>query len=325
MKLDPIQPGSWKLLAFAGVLVLQLAGCSDPDPAPPGGGGSGGGTAGSGGSAGSGGQAGTGGAAGTGGSAGSGGSGGASRMDARTPDRAADRPRDAGVRTDGGGGAGDSAPAASNPALDELCTPMIEFVNQAPMSAGGMRFDQQVPDPAATMQKHSRAVCALLYRKPEEVRRNATIRLIIDSAYTGVAFAGGGEIHFGSGYIGRIGGNLAAQTFEINGVLVHEVTHLWQSNQGGGGALVEAMADYVRYKVGFDRLQRRRRGGNWSDAYTTGGFFIVWIEEKYDKDFGYKVNMGMKNRNFSYPALVQEVTGKNIDAAWAEYQAEIGP
>ena len=83
------------------------------------------------------------------------------------------------------------------------------------------------------------------------------------------------------------------------------------------------MADYTRYKVGFDRLSRGAAGGNWSDPYTTGGFFIVWIEEKYDKDFGYKVNMGMKNRAFSYPALVQEVTGKNIDAAWAEYQAEI--
>jgi hypothetical protein len=173
------------------------------------------------------------------------------------------------------------------------------------------------------MQKHSRAVCRLLYRKPEEVRRNASFRLIIDTAYNGVAFTGGGEIHFSSGYIGRIGGNAQAQEFEINGVLVHEVTHLWQSNQGGGGALVEAMADWVRYRAGFDRLARRRPGGNWSDAYTTGGFFIAWIEDKYDKDFGYKVNIGMKTRNFSYPALVQQVTGKPIDAVWADYQAEI--
>jgi hypothetical protein len=322
MKLDSLQLRTMRALVLSGALVLQLASCDEggmPGTGTGGtGGGGAGGTGGSAGAGGRGGSGGTGGAAGTGGSGGMAGTGGA-RVDAR----AGDRPRDGAARRDASGG-GDAAPALSNPALDELCTPMIQLVNQAPMSAGGMRFTQHVPDPVATMQKHSRAVCALIYRKPEEVRRNATIRLIIDSAYDGVAFAGGGEIHFGSGYIGRIGGNAAAQAFEINGVLVHEVTHLWQSNQGGGGALVEAMADYVRYKVGFDRLQRRRRGGNWSDPYTTGGFFIVWLEDKYDKDFGYKVNMGMKNRNFSYPNLVQEVTGKSIDAAWAEYQAEIG-
>ena len=155
------------------------------------------------------------------------------------------------------------------------------------------------------------------------MRRNTSIGLVIDPNYGGVAQAGGGSITFGSGYIGRIGGNDQAVSFEINGVLVHEGTHLWQSNAGGGGALVEAMADYVRFKAGFDRIQRRRPGGNWSEPYTTGGFFIVWLEDKYDKDFGYKVNMGMKQRNFSYPALVQQVTGKTIDQAWAEYQAEI--
>jgi hypothetical protein len=83
------------------------------------------------------------------------------------------------------------------------------------------------------------------------------------------------------------------------------------------------MADFVRYQVGFDRLSRRRRGGNWNQPYTTGGFFISWIAEKYDPDFGYKVNMGMKNPGFSYPDLVQQITGKDVDAAWAEYQADI--
>jgi hypothetical protein len=36
-----------------------------------------------------------------------------------------------------------------------------------------------------------------------------------------------------------------------------------------------------------------------------------------------KVNMGMKNAGFSYPALVQQVTGKDVDTVWAEYQAAI--
>jgi hypothetical protein len=41
------------------------------------------------------------------------------------------------------------------------------------------------------------------------------------------------------------------------------------------------------------------------------------------RDFGYKVNMGMKNAGLGYPTLVQQVSGKKADALWAEYQTAI--
>jgi hypothetical protein len=215
-------------------------------------------------------------------------------------------------------------PPAPNPALDEVCTPMVILQNNlAETGEGGQRFNMQVPDATATIQQHARAICRLIYRKPEEVRRNATVTLFISAAYDGVARAGGGRVEFASSHIAGINGGAEAQAFEINGVLVHEITHLYQQNRGGTGANREALADYVRYKVGFDRLRRRRPGGNWTAPYTTGGFFMVWLEDKYDRDFGYKLNIGMGNPSFSYPDLVQQVTGKTIDAAWAEYQAEI--
>jgi hypothetical protein len=31
----------------------------------------------------------------------------------------------------------------------------------------------------------------------------------------------------------------------------------------------------------------------------------------------------MRDRGFSYPAFVQQSTGKSVDALWAEYQAAI--
>jgi hypothetical protein len=144
------------------------------------------------------------------------------------------------------------------------------------------------------------------------------------AAESGVAYTAGDAITFSSNYIADFskGKTQAAIDFEMNGVLAHERTHIWQYNHGGGW-LVEAMADYVRYRVGFDKISRRGRGGNWDSPYTTGGFFIVWIEDNYDPDFGYKVNMGMKNTNFVYKALVKQVTGKDIDALWAEYQSKI--
>jgi hypothetical protein len=209
----------------------------------------------------------------------------------------------------------------SNPAVDTLCTPMVAFDNMFPTTTGGMRFNTHVPDVTATMQAHSRAICRWIFRTPEDVKRVSMVTVIIDN-HAGVANAGGGTIRFSANYIGGIGGNDAAVAFEINGVLVHEATHLWQYNNGGG-ALVEAMADYARFRVGYDRLSRRRTGGNWSDPYTTGGFFIAWVEDKYDKDWGYKVNMGMKTSGFNYANFIQATFGKSADDLWAEYQADI--
>jgi hypothetical protein len=218
---------------------------------------------------------------------------------------------------------GDGGARPSNPELDKRCTVPVTFRNTAATTMGGMIFDREVPDPVATMQAHARAICNILYRSVDEVKNVTRQSLTIDS-HDGVAYAAGGDITFSSNHISNFanGKTAAATNFEINGVLVHEGTHVWQYTNGGGW-LVEAMADYVRYKAGFDKLSRRSRGGNWDHPYTTGGFFIVWIEEKYDPDFGYKVNMGMKNRGFVYADLVKQITGKDVDAAWAEYQAAI--
>jgi hypothetical protein len=275
------------------------------------------GGSGTGGSAGGTGGSGTGGSAGgTGGTGGSatGGAGGSGMSDAGRPERAPDTMP---TTPPGDGGVG------ANPALDQKCTVPVTFRNEATGSAGGDAITKEFPDAVAMMQAHARTVCKILYRTPDEVKPVARQTLVIDM-HDGVAYASGGEIHFSANYIGNFirGKQPAAITLELNGVLVHESTHVWQYTNGGGW-LVEAMADYVRYKSGFDRIQRRQRGGNWDSPYTTGGFFIHWIEEKYDKDFGYKVNMGMKNRNFSYPALVQQVTGKPVDTVWDEYQADI--
>jgi hypothetical protein len=324
-----------KTLGLSALLVLTVAGC-DPLPStpvnPPGAGGSAGGssaTGGRGGTAGSGnatgGSTGTGGSgtagsgtAGTGGQAGAGGSGGST-----------------GGATAGTGGAtgggGDSAPrpdtgsfeAGPNPELDRRCTVPVTFRNQAATTQGGMIFNREIPMPEATMQEIARKVCRVLYRQVSEVKNVNSQTLTIDT-HDGVAFAGGGGINFSANYIGSYsqGKQPATISFELHGVLAHESTHVWQYTNGGGW-LVEAMADYVRYRGGYDRLSRRGPGGNWNSPYTTGGFFIVWIEDKYDKDFGYKVNMGMKNQGFNYANFVQQITGKPIDMVWQEYQAEI--
>jgi hypothetical protein len=311
------------------LVALQL-GCAGPQrDQPPG---DTGGTSGS-----AGGQPGTGG--GSGGKTGTGG-GSPAHDDAAAGGMGGELPPDAGARPDLAPRADTSRPDSrvpadvrlpadgppsrpSNPDLDKRCTVPVTFNNKVPTSPGGMIFTREIADAVAASQEHSRIICNILYRKPEEVRNVTRQGLTIDTD-SGVAFTAGGNITFSSDYIAGFsnGKSSAAIDFELNGVLVHEGTHIWQYANGGGW-LVEAMADYVRFKAGFDKLSRRHPGGNWNQPYTVGGFFIAWIEEKYDPDFGYKVNMGMKNQGFDYAAFVQQITGKPVDMVWADYQAAI--
>jgi hypothetical protein len=273
-----------------------------------------------------GGAGGSGGAAGGSGPGSTGGAGGR----AAQPDGGGSRPdADGGAPTqDGSPAAGDIRPALDgggppSAALDQRCTVPITYRNQAMGAEGGRIFDTAIPDVTAAMQAHARAICRILYRKPEEVKNVRQQGLTVEPQ-SAIAFAAGSNITFSTNYIASFarGKSQAVINDELNGVLVHEGTHVWQYTNGGG-ALVEAMADYVRFKAGYYTLARRRPGGNWDQPYTTGGFFIAWIEERYDPDFGYKVNMGMRDRGFSYPAFVQQITGKSVDAVWTEYQAAI--
>jgi hypothetical protein len=285
-------------------------------------GGGSGGKVGSGGSGAGGSVSGSGGSANPGGSGAGGSSGGSTGSGGSGKDAGA--PADMGAAGSDAGASGSSdggtPPSAS---LDQRCTVPTTFANNSMGSNGANIFNMSFPDPVKTTQEHARAICRILYRKPEEVR-NVTSQKLTLAVSKEIAFTAGSAVTFGTDYISNFsrGKSKAVIDDELNGVLVHEGAHVWQYTNGGG-ALVEAMADYVRYKAGFYTLARRGRGGNWSDPYTTGGFFIAWVEEKYDPDYGYKLNMGMKDRGFDYPKFVQEITKKSIDTVWAEYQAAI--
>jgi len=145
---------------------------------------------------------------------------------------AGNRTSDAGARLDAGSLPGVDGGPPANAEVDALCTPKVVYTNQVSTSAGGMRFDKYITDVTATMQAHSRTICRWIFRKPEDVNKNAQVTVLIDNL-NGVAQTGGARIEFSAPYIAGIGGNDAAISFEINGVLVHEATHIWQYDNGG--------------------------------------------------------------------------------------------
>ena len=142
------------------------------------------------------------------------------------------------------------------------CNPQITFDNDEADGDGAM-FDEVIDDPIAAMKEIACQVCTILYRDPAEVKRNpASIRLHIYD-FDGVANAGGGTISFSSRHIANYDEPEDAR-FEFLGVLIHETTHLYQHDDGGGG-LVEGMADFVRIRAGHHRMNHRTRGGAWTE------------------------------------------------------------
>lgn len=112
--------------------------------------------------------------------------------------------------------------------------------------------------------------------------------------------------------------------------MIHEVTHLYQFDDGGGG-LVEGMADFVRIRAGHHRLDRRGPGGAWTDAYTTSGFFFSWLagpgglqpdgRVPFDPDIGWAINQQMKDAWSEQ--VFEDRLGEDVDALWQQYQDAI--
>jgi hypothetical protein len=145
-----------------------------------------------------------------------------------------------------------------------------------------------------------------------------TLRLVVEQK-RGIAYSHNGEIHASSAYFARYKkGDLR---YEILGVLYHEATHLWQS--GGKSWVIEGIADYVRFRSGYFPVSNRHPGGKYDSSYQITGFFFDWVEGK-QPGFVYRLNQRLGKEKFS-EAWIAELTGKDVQTLWTEYQAAIAP
>jgi hypothetical protein len=237
-------------------------------------------------------------------------------------DRPPPSPRDMGSSArDMGSSPRDSAAASDagpvSPALEAACTPAtVTFMNQDPAASGGKVFADQVPDPEALVKQIARADCLTLYADAAAVKRITSITLVIESPGDGVAATGGNRVGFSAAYIGGLRGNVK---YEIDGVLAHEIVHVYQ-NARGPGWMIEGMADFVRFRTGYFKVTNRRKGGNYDAAYQTTGFFLAWLDDQYP-GFGRKLNAAMKTG--ASEQTFMDLTGKPVQQLWQEYQAAI--
>lgn len=145
-----------------------------------------------------------------------------------------------------------------------------------------------------------------------------TIRVKIDTAYSGVAYAHNGSITISSEWLRKKPNDLD--------VITHEVMHIVQSypSNSGPGWLTEGIADYVRFKYGVDN-----KGAEWSlpdysaeqtykNSYRITARFLAWIAKNYNEEFVILLDKNMREDTYSH-SLWKENTGENLDELWEAY------
>ena len=215
--------------------------------------------------------------------------------------------------------------------------PTVRYIDTD--SAGyGKYFTAYIPKPDTMVKSIALQDCEQLYHDPSEVPLINLITLYIDSM-SGVAYTGGTddiptarETHFSGSYLYYVitSRPKLSAVAEIEGVISHEETHIWQKNcdygTQDGFSVIEGEADAVRYLTGHDSITRRQPGGTWTDGYTTTGFFIVWIQQNsaLDNNFLYDLNQYVGNHyEFNWDAACMSLINKHVQDLWNTYQKAI--
>ena len=234
---------------------------------------------------------------------------------------------------DAGADASDAGEEASNPALDAACTPSvtIQLEDEGP---NGELFTKNVPDGEAFVQETGRRVCRILYREPEEVRAANHITLILraDDKNPGWKSGDVGDITvmISTTHLASVEARGDDVKTEIEGVLTHEMTHMYQNDDkalGEGtyerlGNVIEGIADAVRIRAKLPPIgSKPSKSGSWDDeGYWKPAYFILWVDNQYP-DFLYRLNQSMAigDHEAWTPAAFETITGRTVDELWSSY------
>ncbi|PSM12724.1 basic secretory protein-like protein [Stenotrophomonas maltophilia] len=151
------------------------------------------------------------------------------------------------------------------------------------------------------------------------------VRIVIDPAYTGIAFVGDKDQ---AATITINPGWLAQHPNDID-LVTHEAMHIVQGYPGYGDArvpgwLVEGIADYARDRYGMDNAAagwalpvKVEKGQNVDSGYRVTGAFLKWADTEHP---GLVLALDKALREGRYtPALWQKHTGKALPALWTQY------
>jgi len=145
-----------------------------------------------------------------------------------------------------------------------------------------------------------------------------SVKFKVDTAYKGVAATANGVVTYSSVWMDK-------HPEDID-VVTHEVMHIVQDygNSVGPGWLTEGIADYARYKFGVDNagakwnLPALKTEHHYQNSYRITARFFAWIEKNIKAGTIKAVDASLRNHSYK-PELWRQLTGKNLDALWADY------
>ena len=131
------------------------------------------------------------------------------------------------------------------------------------------------------------------------------------------------EIHFSLDYIASIPSDPPRrQKDEIQGVLVHEMVHVWQWNALGTApsGLIEGIADFVRLRANLSPPHwKKEGGGDWDAGYQHTGYFLEWIESKFGEGSVMRINENLRDKEYVEKVFWKELFGKDVGSLWEDY------
>ncbi|KAB1208455.1 hypothetical protein CJ030_MR7G022687 [Morella rubra] len=203
----------------------------------------------------------------------------------------------------------------------------VEYVvtNSAETTRGGARFNNElgVDYTRQTMVSASNFVWNIFQQSNEAERKSVPRVSLIVEVMEGIAYAINNEIHVGAGYIEGIKGDIKT---DFNGVLYHEMTHIWQwpgSNTPRSRNLTEGIADFVRLKANYvpDGWVQPGGGSHWDAGYSVTARFLDYCNGLKD---GFVAELNKKMRTGYNDNYFVELLGKTADQLWSEYKARYG-
>jgi alpha-L-fucosidase len=177
-------------------------------------------------------------------------------------------------------------------------------------------------DPGFSAVTRQRLIDTYFEVYPKEALRfnPRTLRLVnfvIDPSYDGVAATDAGVVRFNPVWFQK-------HPEDID-VVTHEVMHIVQDyRHDPPGWLTEGIADYARFVFGVNNaashwvLPDYRAGQSYENAYKVTARFLLWASQRGDAQLVDKLDAALRSGKYT-PALWVKLTGKTVDALWAEY------
>lgn len=113
---------------------------------------------------------------------------------------------------------------------------------------------------------------------------------------------------------------------ELTGILLHEMTHVWQwyGNGKAPWGLVNGIADYMRLRAGLAPKEwaRRGSGSRWDEGYAVTAYFLDYCNG-LKNGFVTELNKLMKG-DYS-DDFFPMVLGKTVGELWMDYKTELEP